>query len=70
MATETWKVIFRKYLRLGRSLLGVRIEIRTLYLETYESIFERKIFSNDLRARCQRNMSKEEQEALEDFEAI
>ena len=38
---------------------------KDLVLETYESIFERKIFSNDLRARCQRNMSKEEQEALE-----
>ena len=40
---------------------------RDLTLETYVSMLERKIFSNGLRVRCQRNMSKEEQEALENL---
>ena len=40
---------------------------RDLILETYVHMLERKIFSHDLRIRCQRNMSKEEQEALENL---
>ena len=37
---------------------------RDLILETYVSMLERKIFSNDLRVRCHSNISREEQEAL------
>ena len=33
-------------------------------------MLERKIFSHDLRVHYQRNISKEEQEALEKFEGI
>ena len=40
---------------------------RDLVLETYVSMLERKIFSQDLKVRCQRNLSKEEQVALENL---
>jgi len=38
---------------------------RTLVLDTYMDMLERKIFLHDLRVHYQRNISKEEQEALE-----
>ena len=40
---------------------------RDLILETYVDMLERKIFSHDLRVHYQRNISKEEQEALENL---
>ena len=54
----------RKYLPLERSLLDRN---RDFILETYVDIFERKIFSHDLRVLYQRNISREEQEALENL---
>jgi len=38
-----------------------------LIMETYVDMFEREIFSHDLRVHYQRNISKEEQEALENL---
>ena len=40
---------------------------RDAVLETCVSLLERKIFSQDLSVRCQRNLSKEEQEALDNL---
>ena len=36
-----------------------------LILEAYISLLEKKIFSSNLKARCHRNISREEQKALE-----
>ena len=38
-----------------------------MVLETYVTMLESKIFSQDLRVRCQRNLSKEEQKALDNL---
>ena len=40
---------------------------RDAVLETYVSLLERKLFSQDLSVRCQRNLSKEGQEALDNW---
>ena len=40
---------------------------RDLTLEAYMSILEKKIFSSNLKARCHRNISREEQKALENL---
>ena len=40
---------------------------RDVVLETYVTMLESKIFSQDLRVRCQRNLSKEEQKALDNL---
>ena len=41
---------------------------RDLFLEAYESAFEEKIFrESNLKEKCHRNLTKEEQKALEDL---
>ena len=40
---------------------------RDLILEAYISMLEKKIFSSNLKARCHRNISREEQKALENL---
>ena len=62
-----WVETSHKNLRLGESLRGVRIGTGDLIMETYVDMFEREIFSHDLRVHYQRNISKEEQEALENL---
>ena len=64
----TWKVTqFRMYLHSGKDPLRPPIKNRDLFLEAYASALEKKIFDSNLNAKNYRNLTREEQHALENL---